>query len=588
MNEQKETKEYNPNRKRNIIKNILIVFLVILLVLTFFSNTIMNKSLAEVSIESAMSGKLTERIRGSGLIESNQSYEVKIDGNKTIDTIMVKTGQEVKKDDVLFTVGAEENPELESAETELIALELEYEKSLLGINADYSTENQAIANARDDLNSAIAKRDNAIANENSESQALYNYTSNKNELSRNNELLNKIQNTVSAIDADDLSSAGVEYIGSLVSLYNRYQSAENDYNSAYNLYSQMLTNTVPEMTAMGEANPEEETAPNNSADSIEILKADLEAKESARNNARNEYEAEKSNVRNNLINQMYGIQDNIATLESYIAEYEASQNGGSGMSVEDCDAEVQAKQHALEELIASLNKTKSENELLSKTNILETEAKKKEIDNLKKKIEKIKQESSVIEIKSKYSGIVSSINVKTGEETVPDMPLAVIDISEEGYTVEISVDGEKAKKIKKGIEAEVVNNWNGDITAVLTDIKNDTKAGSKNRILTFSVTGDVDTGSMLDLSIPCGNGSYDTIVPKSAVHKDNDGYFVLAVNSKSSPLGNRYFAEKISVEVIASDEISSAVQGGISSGSYIITTSSEPVNPNDQVRMKDK
>ncbi|MDE6678869.1 MAG: HlyD family efflux transporter periplasmic adaptor subunit, partial [Ruminococcus sp.] len=188
---------------------------------------------------------------------------------------------------------------------------------------------------------------------------------------------------------------------------------------------------------------------------------------------------------------------------------------------------------------------------------------------------------------SKYSGIVSSVNVKAGETTVPDMPVAVIDIAEEGYTVELSVDAEKAKKIKKGIEAEVVNNWNGDITAILTDIKNDTKAGSKNRILTFSVTGDVSAGSMLDLSIPCGSGSYDTIVPKSAVYKDNQGSFVLVVNSKSSPLGNRYFAEKVPVEVLASDEVSSAVQGAINAGSYIITTASKPVNPKDQVRMKD-
>ena len=91
---------YTPNRKREIIKTILIVFLIVMLVLTFCSNTIMNKSLAEITTESATSGKLTERIRGSGLVESNQSYDVKVDGNKIIDTIMIKTGQEVKKGDV--------------------------------------------------------------------------------------------------------------------------------------------------------------------------------------------------------------------------------------------------------------------------------------------------------------------------------------------------------------------------------------------------------------------------------------------------------------------------------------------------------
>lgn len=582
MNEEKEKKEYNPGRKREIIKTTLIIFLAIMLVLTLLSNTIMNKSLAEISTERAMSGKLTERVRGSGLVESNQSYEVKTDGNKTIDTIMVKTGQEVKKDDVLFTTGTEENEELETAEDTLITLELEYQKALLGVPEDYTAENQAINNARDDLNTAIAKRNNALANSGSAEQALYDYTSNKSERTRKSDILQKIQSTIIAIDTNDYSTAAVEYAGNLISLYNAYSNAENDYNSAYSLYSQMLTG------AGGETSKEENSQDNNISYDINQLQDDAEKKEEIRNNARNEYELAKNNIRNDLVSQLYGVEDDIDYLNTQIAAYEASQGAGSGMSIEDYDADVQAKQHALEELIAALAKSKNENDLLNKTNTLEIEAKKKELDNLKKKIEKIKKENSVTEIKSKYNGIVSSINVKPGEETVPDMPLAVIDIADEGYTVELTVDAEKAKKIKKGVEAEVVNNWNGDVTAVLTEIKNDTKAGSKNRILKFSVTGDVSTGSMLDLSIPCGSGNYDTIVPKSAVYKDNNGYFVLVVNSKSSPLGNRYFAERVDVEVLASDEVSSAVQGSINPSDYVITTASKPVNPKDQVRMKDK
>ncbi|MDE5834288.1 MAG: RND transporter, partial [Ruminococcus sp.] len=131
MNEN-NTGNYTPNRKREIIKTVLIVFLIIMLILTFCSNTIMNKSLAEITTESAVSGKLTERIRGSGLVESNQSYDVKIDGNKVIDTIMIKSGQEIKKDDVLFTVGTEESEEIETADDSLIALELAYQKARLG------------------------------------------------------------------------------------------------------------------------------------------------------------------------------------------------------------------------------------------------------------------------------------------------------------------------------------------------------------------------------------------------------------------------------------------------------------------------
>ena len=595
---------YTPNRKREIIKTILIVFLIVMLVLTFCSNTIMNKSLAEITTESATSGKLTERIRGSGLVESNQSYDVKVDGNKIIDTIMIKTGQEVKKGDVLFTVGTEDSEELETAQASLIALELEYQKALLTTPEDYTAENQAISNAREDLNAAIAKRNNAIANSDSAQQSLYDYNSNKNERTRKTKIFDKLQSTIIAIDSNDYASASVEYIGNLIFLYDAYSKAEEDYNTAYALYTQMLTGKPSENPSESptenytdttsdtdngsqDSTQEPTTTPTPDNDTLEALKADADAKRAVRDTALDEYNNNKAEIRNDLMNQLYSIESDIDSLNEQIANYESSQGSDSAMSIEQYDEDIRVKQNALEELIVNLNKTKNENDLQNKTNTLEIEAKKKEIDNLNKKIEKIKQENSITEIKSEYSGIVSSISAKIGEETVPDVPVAVIDIAEEGYTVELTVEAEKTKKIKKGIEAEVVNNWNGNITAVLTDIKNDTKANSKNKILKFSVTGDVSTGTMIDLSIPCGSGSYDTIVPKSAVYKDSKGSFVLIVNSKSSPLGNRYYAKRVDVEVLASDEISSAVQGAISSGDYVITTASKPIKPNEQVRMKD-
>ncbi|MBP5379212.1 MAG: RND transporter, partial [Ruminococcus sp.] len=104
----------------------------------------------------------------------------------------------------------------------------------------------------------------------------------------------------------------------------------------------------------------------------------------------------------------------------------------------------------------------------------------------------------------------------------------------------------------------------------------------------FTVTGNVESGDTLDLSIPLGSGSYDTIVPKSAVRPDNDDNYVLVVRSKSTPLGNRYYAERVTVNEEAKDEVSSAVSGDLNRGDYVITASSKPINPGDQVRMKDK
>jgi hypothetical protein len=61
---------------------------------------------------------------------------------------------------------------------------------------------------------------------------------------------------------------------------------------------------------------------------------------------------------------------------------------------------------------------------------------------------------------------------------------------------------------------------------------------------------------------------------------------VYAVRSKSTPLGNRYLAEKISVTVVAEDDTQCAVSGDFGdSADYIITASSKPFSPGDQVRL---
>lgn len=554
------------SRKREIIKTILIIFLAVLLVLTFFSNTIMNKSLAEISTECASSGKLTERIRGSGMVESNQSYEVKTDGSKIIDKICIKTGQEIEKGTVLFTIGTGESPELTEAENALSALELDYQKSLLVLPADYSSENQAIKNAQADLNAAIAKRNSAVENQGSAQAALERYNQNKAVLQQKTDEQAKLQSTVAAIDTDDYAGAAVEYTGNLPVLYSSVVSAEADYNAAFQLYSQLVSEGRDASAA----------------------KADADSKAAQRDSVKGAYEAEKSTVRDSLVNQMMNVNQEINSLSAEITAYESSQaGGGAAMTIDELNADIDAKQRALEELVIALEKTKKENNITSQISNLDVEAKKAEVEKQKAVVEKLKKECETTEIKSEYSGIVASVNIKPGDTTVPEEPLAVIDISSEGYRVQIIVDGEKAKKVKVGTEAEVVNNWGGEIKAVLAEIKNDTISGSKNRILVFDVTGDVDSGTNIDLSIPCGSGNYDVIVPKSAVYEDKNGKFVLTVRSKSSPLGNRYFAERVNVEVLASDETSSAVSGDISMSDYVITAASAPVKPNDQVRMKD-
>jgi len=130
--------------------------------------------------------------------------------------------------------------------------------------------------------------------------------------------------------------------------------------------------------------------------------------------------------------------------------------------------------------------------------------------------------------------------------------------------------------------------WGGEVRAVLASIRNDPQNPATSRILEFDISGDVQSGTQLNLSIGERSANYDIIVPNSALRSDTNGDFVLIVLARSSPLGNRFIATRVDVQIIASDDTQSAVTGGGLSGwDYVITTSNRPLEPGMQVRMID-
>ena len=89
----------------------------------------------------------------------------------------------------------------------------------------------------------------------------------------------------------------------------------------------------------------------------------------------------------------------------------------------------------------------------------------------------------------------------------------------------------------------------------------------------------------VQLSVGANSKSYDLTVPNSAVREDNNGKFILIVSSKESPLGNRYIATRVDVQVLDSDELLTAISGALSGYEYVITTATRPVSAGTQVRL---
>ncbi len=123
--------------RRAWIKNVAIIFLTVLLLLTFFSNTILNYSLPEVSAQYARYDSISGAIKANGTVKANESYVVTYDEadsdsevttpgqTRKVVSVYVKQGSEVAIGDPILALEGGSSEELKTAEENLKTAEKE-------------------------------------------------------------------------------------------------------------------------------------------------------------------------------------------------------------------------------------------------------------------------------------------------------------------------------------------------------------------------------------------------------------------------------------------------------------------------------
>lgn len=232
------------NKRREWVKTAAIIFLTIMLLLTFFSNTIMNYSLPEVSAKYVQSGSLSEQIRGTATVEAAQQYEVKYTGaSRVVQAVEVKQGDTVEKGQVLLRFEEGESPDLQQAQSDLEAKQDEYRTKLLDAGVDYSADELSIKNLQEDIarlkeslggsDDYLKKLDEQKALE----DKINDLTKQSNELTKESKVfedeLTHITEQLTALGSDDYESLDDVYSKELSPLYDnvvKYKAEKEKYD----------------------------------------------------------------------------------------------------------------------------------------------------------------------------------------------------------------------------------------------------------------------------------------------------------------------------------------------------------------------
>lgn len=751
--------ESQGKNKRDIIKNILIIFLVIMLLLTFFSNTIMNRSLPEVSTQYASYKQISEKIRASATVSANQDYNIICDEAREISEVHIRRGDRVERGQVIFTLVENESSALSEAKQALNQLyiqkqqmmldnsssgdtdydyeiglkqeEIEKAEAKLSLVPDYESklktlenEVEALEDALEGPNDKLEELNGKMAKYESTYDTIEKITAeleeNRKKFDDASKILDSAEATLDEKEAeidkleaeiDSLEEENEEY-DELIAKANKEKSeyeeklgqtstsnsnlltleaameaartelraVEREY--AYFTEMQSAKSYLDKIMSTPDAAPEEIAEAQSIYDEAKAKYDDItggvtrtegqyltliDSLELAEKNATAAFEDASSSKKNTS-----GYESKIKSFEREIEGYEEKKNENTKAITKlnkqitnlkeelselttdkneaetdknEAEAKVESGESKLEyaklrdEADTLKNSIKGQNKQLEKKKeeltelkedapgdadeleekiklaereieVLERkkaadeknepyndEIKKLELANInesinlkQKEIARIQDKLSSTEITSPVSGTVTSVSYTAGEEIEAGSTVAAIAISEKGYTMEFSATNEQCQRINIGDTAELQRYYYGNEPEVrVTAFKNDPSNPGRGKIVVLSVIGDdITVGQTLNFTLGDKTRSYDKVVPNSAVREDSNGKFVLVVDSKSTPLGNRYTARRVEVEIVTSDETHSALSGELLGGEFIITTSSAPVSDGMQVRLADK
>ena len=680
--------EENKVKKRGWVKNAAIIFLSILLVLTFFSQTILNRSLPEVSTASVTSDTINARIRGSGTVTAGDTYEVVLSETRKVEAVYVKVGDAVAVGDKLFLLADKDSTELTQAQEQLATARRNYQSALIDMgSADYARENRNIQKLRETLadaqqklaagtvtpeevNLAAANLKEAQKTQKELAKAVTDaetaYSDAQAAVAALESQVKTLEDSVEKQDRaletleDELYrlQRGETYTqADLVKAQNALAEAKRDYANCWDQNKTALNtlrakaeailgssgeasgatsaeDVIRQMQALcdGWNNDQLEAAYKATTEEYNAFQL-LKPKYTALEKAQEKADSVEAGLKNNesLQTQIRQKRQEISDAEETLSDTKrqlkqakkdlaAKQDELSSAdwdltalknrqeqqteaiaafqetyddlkarsdSYESLKAAVDSAETALEDALFALAEQKKNDSKQSAKDQLNLQAQKEEIAKLEKEVAERKENAVGAEVTAKTAGTVSTISAVAGREVAAGTALATIEVVDRGYTLKFSVTKEQAQKVRLGDKAEISNYWWGSgIDATLTQIMPDSANPSTNKLLVFTLTGEVSSGDNLNLSIGQKSANYDAVIPSSAVRSDSNGTFVLVLTAKSTPLGNRYTATRVDVKVLAQDDTKSAVSG-LTYGDFVITTSSKPLDAGMQVRMVD-
>ncbi len=540
-------------------------FLILMFLLTILSRAADSLTIAKVTASAATGGVISHNIETDGNITPNKDIAISTSADIKVASVEATEGKTVKKGDVLIQL------DMDDLKTKLLK-------------------------AQKDLAVAQATASDKKANEAIEAD------NKARSLERSYEDYNQ---TIS--DADDAVSKAKDNMSEAWKAYNDYKkNNNNNSDDTDTTVSDSLQKTVEEKQeaydkAVDELDGVEKDIEAEVQEKIKKIKEanGVEPSQADKQEIREEVNALPENVSllKNANDKVDKAKDALSEAENALSAYNEQQNNNSSASYDEqlkaLYDDYKSKEEAYDEAIKQRKSTiQSADRSLEDANTpesVDTASALTENDDLQEKQLAVDKLQKVMDAGGKVTapsdGLVTKVNVTTGEATTEDTAIRISDQSA-GYKFAATLDKSDAKFLAKD-DKVTLDLGNGTSVEGLKIQSIDVSQEDKNSYeLTVSIPAKVKKiGTIATLKVEKASKKYDTCVPLTALHSDGDKYYVYVINEKDTILGTETAVDKVQVEILDKNNEQAAIDGAFSWDQKFVLTSSKTLRDGDRVRL---
>ena len=564
--------EMDKNKKSSLqVKAVkaLAGFLILMFLLTILSRAADSLTIAKVTASAATGGVISHNIEVDGNITPNKDIAISTSANIKIASVEATEGKTVKKGDLLI--------QLDTADLKKKLLQAQKELQVAKATASDKKANEAIAadtkskslqRTYEDYNQTVADANDSVSKAKSDMNEAWNaYNTYKNSNSNSGET----DTTVSDSLEKTVEEKQLAYDKAVTNLDGVEKDIEADVRK--------------------EIDKAEEASKDESGNSTLTQEDKQKIREQV--NAR----PENVSLLQNANDQINTAKDALTEAENALSAYNEQQNNSSSASYDEqlktLYDDYKAKEEAYNEAVKQRQSTiQSANRTLEDAKApenVDTATALTANDDLEEKQLAVDELQKVMGVNGKITapsdGLITKVNVTTGETTTEDTAIRISDQSA-GYKFTATLDKASAKYLSKD-DKVTLDLGNGTTVEGLTVQSIDVSAEDKNSYeLTVSIPAKVKKlGSIATLKVEKASKKYDTCVPLGALHSDGDKYYVYVINEKDTILGTETAVDKVQVDILDKNNEQAAIEGSFSWGQQFVLTSSKTLRNGDRVRL---